>query len=195
MTPADVCKQRMQLGHYSNVLGALRIIVQGEGVKALWASLPTTLLMNIPYACVMVSTNESVKLILNPSGQHNFLAFAVSGAVGGGLAAALTCPLDVIKTNIQTLSIIDCADNPMAGTGGVCRKAGVCQDVTMKINVSSMDIVRQIYHREGIRGFFKGLRPRVMLHAPSVGISWATYETCKRFIIGRQNGEIGSRVS
>ncbi len=73
-----------------------------EGVRALFVSFPTTLLMNIPYGGVMVATNESLKTILNPSGERNVPAFFLSGAGAGALAAVVTNPLDVAKTRLQT---------------------------------------------------------------------------------------------
>jgi hypothetical protein len=42
--------------------------------------------------------------------------------------------------------------------------------------------LRAIYAEEGLRGFARGVRPRLMVHTPAMGISWATYETVKRFL-------------
>ena len=46
MVPADVVKQRMQLGHYTGAWDCLRRQLS----TSLYRSLPTTLAMNIPYA-------------------------------------------------------------------------------------------------------------------------------------------------
>ena len=40
-------------------------VVAAEGRQAFVISLPTTLLMNIPYAGVLVATNESLKEVLH----------------------------------------------------------------------------------------------------------------------------------
>ena len=102
MTPLDVLKQRMQLGLYTKPLDALRAVVRTEGFGALYSSYFTTILMNVPNAAVLVVTNDWMKSILNPSGKQNFSAFLVSGLVAGALSGCVTCPLDVIKTRIQT---------------------------------------------------------------------------------------------
>ena len=102
MTPLDVLKQRMQLGLYARPIDALRAVVRIEGVGALYSSYFTTILMNVPNAAVLVVTNDWMKSILNPSGNQNFSAFLVSGFVAGALSGFATCPLDVIKTRIQT---------------------------------------------------------------------------------------------
>ena len=39
--------------------------------------------------------------------------------------------------------------------------------------------VRQIQAAEGPAGFFRGALPRLLVHMPSVAISWTTYETVK----------------
>jgi solute carrier family 25 iron transporter 28/37 len=70
MTPLDVMKQRMQLGYHTGLVDCARTVVGEEGACALIRSVPTTLVMNIPYAAVMVASNESMKQVLNPSGEQ-----------------------------------------------------------------------------------------------------------------------------
>lgn len=111
MTPLDVLKQRMQLGLYAKPIDALRAVVRTEGVHALYSSYFTTILMNVPNAAVLVVTNDWMKSILNPSGKQNFSAFLVSGLVAGALSGFVTCPLDVIKTRIQTQSAEGVTEN------------------------------------------------------------------------------------
>ena len=53
MTPFDMVKQRMQLGYYRNVYHCFQSVVRSEGIRALYISFPTTLLMNIPYGIIM----------------------------------------------------------------------------------------------------------------------------------------------
>jgi len=48
-----------------------------------------------------------------------------------------------------------------------------------------MDAARQIMAEEGFIGFFRGMGPRLLVHTPSVAISWTTYETVKRFMADR----------
>ena len=62
MTPLDTIKQRMQLGHYNgSVRAAVQQIASTEGWFALYRSFPVTLVTNIPYGMIMVSTNEMCK--------------------------------------------------------------------------------------------------------------------------------------
>jgi len=68
ITPMDVIKQRLQLGYYKGMLHCASSIYRTEGFRAFYLSFPITLFMNIPYGCVMVATNESLKRFLSPSG-------------------------------------------------------------------------------------------------------------------------------
>ncbi|KAK8810854.1 hypothetical protein WA556_003937 [Blastocystis sp. ATCC 50177/Nand II] len=162
MTPLDVVKQRMQLGLYPRPYVAFRSILKNEGFGALYASYFTTILMNIPNAAVLVVTNDWMKSVLNPSGNQNFSAFLVSGLVAGALSGFVTCPLDVIKTRIQTQA----SDSTV-----VTRKyTGFWQ--TFKLMLKE----------EGVRSLFMGVSTRIMQQAPSAALSWTVYESVKRLL-------------
>merc|ERR1719276_66818 len=105
MTPMDVIKQRLQLGMHKGMADCARTIIHTEGIGALFRSLPTTLLMNMPFGGIMVAANESFKKILNPRNEYNLAAFFVSGGLAGAVAGAATTPIDVIKTRLQTQSL------------------------------------------------------------------------------------------
>lgn len=108
LTPFDVVKQRMQLGYYKSVPHCVRTILKTEGLRALYSSFPTTLMMNIPFGGVMVAVNESVKKVLIPDGEFDFWMTMVSGSIAGTVAAAATNPLDVVKTRLQTQNLEHC---------------------------------------------------------------------------------------
>lgn len=108
MTPFDTVKQRMQLGYYNSVRHCVSTVARSEGLLAFYRSLPTTLMMNLPYGCIMVATNESAKIILNPQGGHSLSSSIMAGALAGAIAAALTTPIDLIKTRIQTQNLEPC---------------------------------------------------------------------------------------
>eukprot|EP00924_Labyrinthula_sp_SR-Ha-C_P005491 snap_masked-scaffold_62-processed-gene-0.22-mRNA-1 protein AED:0.22 eAED:0.22 QI:0/-1/0/1/-1/1/1/0/378 len=46
------------------------------------------------------------------------------------------------------------------------------------------DAVQKIFREEGVRGFARGSLARVLVHTPSVAISWTTYESAKRILMG-----------
>ena len=116
MTPLDVCKQRMQLGHFSSLQHTMTETLAAEGISAFFRSLPATLAMNIPFGMVLVAVNESMKRMLSGGDSRPSTAVVLaSSAVAGGVAGALTNPLDVIKTRLQTQHF-ECS----LGEGGFC---------------------------------------------------------------------------
>jgi len=43
-----------------------------------------------------------------------------------------------------------------------------------------LDVLGQILAQEGVNGFFRGVYPRLLVHAPSVAVSWTTFEVLKK---------------
>ncbi|KAG6620082.1 mitoferrin-like protein [Phytophthora cinnamomi] len=200
MTPMDVVKQRLQLGYYNGVADCFKTVMKHEGLRALYISFPTTLLMNLPYSMIMVSANETFKKILNPSGEMNVSAYIASGAAAGALAGALTNPLDVAKTRLQTQSMMvaeeascpsrtRCAQLQTRGVSitvppscSINGRPGVerAEPVLRRQYAGLMDALIQIKAQEGFAGFFRGVYPRLLVHAPSVAVSWTTFEVLKK---------------
>jgi len=145
----------------------------------------------------VVATNESLKEWLNPDGQHDMRAYLLSGAGAGALAAAVTNPLDVVKTRLQTQSlsapaILRDARRPAGapcGAGSVQMASYATHSHATPEYRGFFDAVRKIYGAEGVAGFAKGLRPRLLMHTPSVAISWGTYEFVKNFMRGGDQSE------
>ena len=240
MTPLDTVKQRMQLGYYRNITHCIQSIIKQEGIRSFYLSFPTTLLMNLPYAMVMVSTNESMKKYLNPSEKYDFIISMLSGSIAGSVAAAITTPLDVIKTRLQTHSLAPCpvstpslvpnftpfegvvvmpttttlstttspSSSTVTSNNTVVTKhytqsiqplstttstAPSTQSSTFSLhninkNIHSLrqetsQIIVNIWKEEGIKGFFRGIGPRMVVHAPSVAISWTVYEGMKHLFL------------
>jgi len=61
ITPADVVKQRLQLCNNMTAKECILKILKEDGIKGLYRSYPITVLMNIPFASVVVCTNENLK--------------------------------------------------------------------------------------------------------------------------------------
>jgi len=183
MTPMDCIKQRLQLGYHSNSLVDCACdMLRHEGPRAFLVSYPTTLLMNVPYALIMGSTNEALRNVLNPGGEHSLPAYLLSGAGAGMVAAAATNPLDVVKTRLQTqhLCLADATGAPTppgstAAQGRPCPRAPLAYQ-------GMVHAARTLWRDEGPRCFLRGVQARMLIHAPSVAICWTTYESIKRML-------------
>jgi solute carrier family 25 iron transporter 28/37 len=104
-TPMDTVKQRLQLtsSPYTGVSHCVRTVFRDEGLRAFFVSYRTTVLMNAPYTAVHFSTYEAAKRVLGDmaADEDSLAVHATAGAAAGALAAALTTPLDVVKTQLQ----------------------------------------------------------------------------------------------
>ena len=87
----------------------------------------------------------------------------VTAGLSGIVASAMTQPLDVIKTRLQTQQILG------SGRGSV-KYCGL------------LSTARDMYHEEGPRAFFRGTVPRMVFAAPSAAMCWGTYEVVKKLL-------------
>ncbi|KAK6952677.1 hypothetical protein Daesc_004968 [Daldinia eschscholtzii] len=163
MNPFDVIKQRMQIQNsskmYRSMTDCARYVYRTEGLSAFYVSYPTTLSMTVPFTALQFLAYESISTAMNPSKKYDPFTHCMAGAVAGGFAAALTTPMDVIKTMLQT--------------------RGTATDPELRSVNGFMAGCRLMYQREGMRGFFKGVRPRVVTTMPSTAICWSAYEASK----------------
>lgn len=189
MTPFDTVKQRMQLGYYKSLSHCVRTVVKCEGIGALYVSMPTTMAMNIPYGMIMVTVNEGIREYMN-KGEERVSLFSsmVAGSLAGMFAAALTNPLDVIKTRLQTQSLapFEPATMPRSLSSSAIGDCVVEPPIrvsnpshTLRVE-GAVQAAKRIMSEEGLYGFARGVIPRVLVHAPAVAVSWTAYEAVKQ---------------
>lgn len=207
MSPLDTIKQRLQLGHYGGMGHGLRHVLAHEGWPGLYRSFPVTLATNVPYGMIMVSTNEFLKALLRPDDPDTFhLETSLTAGCGAGfVAAALTTPLDRVKTRLQTQSMgggtygVATAAEPSVVVQGVkCDRHNECGSTlrqarylaTTSGSGSSVakyagwkDALKSIVREEGaVAGLCRGMVPRILMHSPAVAISWTAYEGAKKWL-------------
>jgi len=205
LTPSDVVKQRLQLGQFRTTMECVNFLWATEGFKGFFRSVPITLVMNVPYSSIMVASNESIKKIWSPSGKHNMFSYFICAGMAASIAAILTNPLDVIKTRLQTQSYLSSPslhptttgifspkllgkpilrkDTVEASSGGFLSFSTTKEGANGKLNLPQRGVFssfNKILAEEGFVGFFRGVTPRLVMHAPSAAISWAAYETIKK---------------
>lgn len=101
--PTEVVKARMQTDGTASFAGTLRKTI-AEG--ALYRGFGITLMREIPFACIQFPLYEQFKLwtIGDDNDQQTTahpLTAAACGSFAGAIAAAVTTPLDVLKTRLQ----------------------------------------------------------------------------------------------
>jgi solute carrier family 25 iron transporter 28/37 len=204
MVPSDVIKQRIQMYNspYKSLIDCVIKVNRTEGFKAFFRSYFTQLSMNIPFQCTHLVTYDFLQSILNQRREYNPLSHCLSGALAGALAAAVTTPLDVCKTLINTQ---ECCNPEILCKTGVIKNIDRSQphSTTASANHQKMNILtntafvrsqsttstssvnglrdaaRIIYRVEGFKGFFKGVVPRTVFQIPGTAVSWSVYEYFK----------------
>ena len=149
-----VVKQRMQVhgSTYGSILQCMKGVYRNEGLRAFYISYPTTISMTIPFTALQFSAYESISEVMNPSREYNAKSHMFAGGLAGGFAAALTTPLDVIKTLLQT--------------------RGTSQDPQIRYAKGLFGAASIIRQQQGYPGFFRGLQPRILTAVPATAICW-----------------------
>ncbi|KAJ3486791.1 hypothetical protein NLI96_g3973 [Meripilus lineatus] len=161
---ATLIKQRMQVhqSEFRSAFTCARTVYSTEGLSAFYVSYPTTLTMTVPFTAVQFTVYEQLKAFLNPSNTYSPLTHIVSGGLAGAVAGGVTTPLDVAKTILQT--------------------RGTSSDPEIRGVKGMVDACRVIWVRDGMKGFWRGLAPRVLTFMPSNALCWLSYEFFKAAI-------------
>jgi solute carrier family 25 S-adenosylmethionine transporter 26 len=101
LVPKEVIKQRMQAGMVGSAGEVFIWTIRTEGVGGLYAGYSAAHLRNLPSNIISFSTFEYLKLAWLRESEKETLEpwqSVLSGAMAGALSAAVTTPLDVVKT-------------------------------------------------------------------------------------------------
>ncbi|OZJ04896.1 hypothetical protein BZG36_02513 [Bifiguratus adelaidae] len=106
--PTEVIKQRMQTGQYPTTSQAVRSVLRSEGLLGFYRGYLTTVAREIPFTCIQFPIYEYCKKLYTQIYNEPIhpMQAALCGSLAGGLAAAATTPLDVVKTRIMLSSKI-----------------------------------------------------------------------------------------
>ena len=137
---------------YKSIGHCTKTVFRTEGFTAFYVSYPTTLCMTVPFTALQFMAYESISKTMNPTGRYDPYTHCAAGGLAGGFAAGLTTPLDVIKTLLQTRGTA--TDPELRNVSGLWQAAAI------------------IKGRDGYRGFFRGLKPRIITTMPSTAICW-----------------------
>lgn len=176
MNPAEVVKQRMQMhcSPYGGSLECVRCIYRNEGLTAFYRSYTTQLLMNVPFQAIHFMAYEFWQELFNPEHQYDPKTHLISGGLAGGLAAAVTNPLDCIKTVLNTQQ----TPRPVVEQQNLLYIKGSYRGIA--------DSIYTIHANRGFAGFFSGVHARILYQMPSAALSWSVYELFK-YLMGERS--------
>lgn len=163
--PFEVVKQQLQAGLHADTASAIRTILRVDGPRGFYAGYASTVAREIPFDAIQFVAYEAVKRRAVRVRGRDLLLWenALAGAVSGGIAAAVTTPLDVIKTRLMTQTLRPAAE----------RYAGW------------RDAFKTIVAAEGARALFRGIHVRVAWISVGGSIFFGTYEEVRRLLAGR----------
>ena len=171
--PTEVIKQRAQAGLFGgSTLGALQDVLALRKtvgvttmVRELYRGGGITILREIPFTIVQFSLWERFKATYSErqtvrNGRKQGLVTAtesaVFGSLAGAVAAGLTTPLDVLKTNVML------------------ERREASQSAEGRKGVSG--VLKQVYADKGLHGFFRGFVPRIGWIGTGGAIFLGTYQ-------------------
>jgi solute carrier family 25 iron transporter 28/37 len=105
---------------------------------------------------------------------------AVSRVTAGGSSPPAAASLYTSTAAASAVPLCESDPFPKLVTHSAPRYSGV------------LHTARTIFVEEGLKGFLRGAGARMLVHAPSVAISWTTYETLKHLIGGGGGATPGS---
>ncbi|KAF3918431.1 Mitoferrin [Orbilia brochopaga] len=177
LTPAEVIKQNAQVisttskATTSSSLAALRMLLKTPG--SLFRGYSALVSRNLPFTATQFPVYEELRRRIqshrgtaHPSLLEVGLVTAVSAASAGALSAALTTPLDMIKTRMM---LVD-----RDGGDGNSKRRGMVETAKMVIR------------REGARGLWRGGLLRAVWTALGSGLYLGTFECAKIYLTRRR---------
>ncbi|XP_004451616.1 mitochondrial glutathione transporter SLC25A39 isoform X2 [Dasypus novemcinctus] len=169
ISPLELVRTKLQAQHlsYRELGTCVRAAVAQGGWRSLWLGWGPTALRDVPFSALYWFNYELVKRWLSGLRSKDETLVGISflaGGISGMVAAILTLPFDVVKTQRQMA----------LGTVEAVR-------VTPPRADSTWLLLRRIRAESGTRGLFAGFLPRIIKAAPSCAIMISTYEFGKSF--------------
>ncbi|XP_066476638.1 solute carrier family 25 member 36 isoform X1 [Tiliqua scincoides] len=106
--------------------------------------------------------------------QSDTLVHLFAGGCGGTVGAILTCPLEVVKTRLQSSSVTLYISEVHLNTVN-----GASVNRIARVSPGPLHCLKMILQKEGPRSLFRGLGPNLVGVAPSRAIYFAAYSNCK----------------
>ncbi|EDQ90313.1 uncharacterized protein MONBRDRAFT_32044 [Monosiga brevicollis MX1] len=159
-TPFEIVKQQLQAKIHDRPTTAVRHIWQTQGFKGFFNGYFSLVLREVPFSFIQFPLYEKFKHLLAEHVANTTVADlppffgSCAGAAAGGIAAAITCPLDVVKTRIMV-------NSDSRGMGAV---------------------LMETYQREGMAALFSGLAPRVAWITIGGFVFFGAYESCRKML-------------
>ncbi|RVE53446.1 hypothetical protein evm_001816 [Chilo suppressalis] len=142
--PTEIVKQRKQTYVGSESRSSIRILVEAykaEGIRnGVYRGFLSTVARDLPFSFIELPIWEMLKTLVknHNDGQISNFQSALCGSIAGGIAGAVTTPLDLAKTRIM-----------------------LAEDYAVTRKLRIRPVLTSIYLQSGIKGLFAGVTPRL----------------------------------
>eukprot|EP00475_Leptophrys_vorax_P012620 TRINITY_DN19026_c0_g1_i1.p1 TRINITY_DN19026_c0_g1~~TRINITY_DN19026_c0_g1_i1.p1 ORF type:complete len:257 (-),score=8.16 TRINITY_DN19026_c0_g1_i1:32-718(-) len=184
LVPKEVIKQRMQAGATGSLLHVVQQTVATEGLAGLYSGYFAALLRNLPTNVLNFSTFEYMKMAMLAVSHSSALRpqqSMLAGGVAGTVSAALTTPLDVVKTRLMTQARVAVA--AAGATGAQAEAAARAQAVAAYTYGGVASTLQRVWQEEGLRGLTRGMAPRILYNACFSAIGFLSFDTARSFLL------------
>lgn len=163
--PTENTKQKVQAGIYSSTAESFRNIYRKQGISGYYVGYTTTIARELPFAFIQFPLYEKLKLTLKNHLNAEPLPWqcALIGSMTGCIAAAITTPLDVVKTRKML-------HQTKQTTEGVLHRASI------------IGTLQELYYEGGVKRLFAGIGPRVMWIGLGGAVFFGAYEGAKSIL-------------
>lgn len=151
-------KQNLQVGNENTLGDIFRSVYKNYGLRGYYRGFIPLLCREIPFSCIQMPTYELAKGMYLSNDKKFMTKFETfkAGFIAGSVAAALTNPIDVIKTNIMTQKTV--------------------------IYTGFIDCSSKLYRENGIKVFARGLGYRFVTIGCMSVFFFSGYETLMEFL-------------
>mmetsp|Transcript_16482 Transcript_16482/g.49767 ORF Transcript_16482/g.49767 Transcript_16482/m.49767 type:complete len:290 (-) Transcript_16482:125-994(-) len=164
--PTDVAKVRLQVqttsggeARYRGIVDCVVKVGRNEGVRALWKGLVPALVRQVSYHSFTFVLYEPIKALVSgasPAGvPPSYLQRLVSAGLAAAIAITLFNPTEVLKTQMQASTT----------------------------SASMKEVVARVWDKDGLKGFWAGVRPNVVRTFLVNGAEIGTYDEAKQFMV------------
>ncbi|KAI5951622.1 YMC2 [Candida jiufengensis] len=149
---------------FNGPLDCAKKIYEIDGIRGIYKGLGPTLIRESIGLGIYFATYEA--LIANDLKKHpgltreqiKPLTLCLYGGLSGYTLWIAIYPIDVIKSKLQTDALKGAKYN------------------------NALSVIKDVFHRQGIRGFYKGFLPTILRAAPANGATFAVFELTMRLL-------------
>ncbi|KAK1979630.1 mitochondrial carrier domain-containing protein [Colletotrichum cereale] len=212
LAPAEVIKQNAQMlrqkesssssglgGRRSTSLEALRQVTSSGAQRRLFSGYTALVARNLPFTAIQFPIFEHVRKTMwdsrtrgRAAGEEQGLVetavvTGTSAGAAGAFAAFITTPSDVVKTRMM----LSAGEAGAGGGGGSASPRETGDAPKPKRSRGSLEVTRDVYRQNGVRGLFRGGGLRSVWTAIGSGLYLGTYEMSKVWLMrGKDEADV-----